>query len=235
MCGRYSLYESMDHYLKQLALELVVIDGYDDAQIGRFNVAPRSAVEVIHPVPGGVAVNRLRWGWAPHWARSKGPVPINARAETVTEGRFFSSLWPGGRALAPANGWFEWTTDPHDAKRKQPWYIHAADGAPLFFAALADPGTPAPDADDGFVIVTAAADEGLLDVHDRKPLVLTPALAREWLDPQTTPARAEQILRDGCRPASAFRWHKVGKAVGNVRNDDPRLIEPVPEDEPGLF
>jgi len=27
MCGRYSIYESMDHYLRQLALDLVVING----------------------------------------------------------------------------------------------------------------------------------------------------------------------------------------------------------------
>lgn len=27
MCGRYSIYESMDDYLRQLALDLVVING----------------------------------------------------------------------------------------------------------------------------------------------------------------------------------------------------------------
>lgn len=33
----------------------------------------------------------------------------------------------------------------------------------------------------GFLIVTAAADQRLVDIHDRQPLVLTPEAAREWM------------------------------------------------------
>ena len=114
----------------------------------------------------------------------KRPDPINARAETVMTGKFFKSLWPVGRALAPANGWFEWIPDPADPKRKQPYYITAANNEPLFFAALAEVhGGFEPDDRDGFVIITAAADEGMVDIHDRKPLVLNPDLAREWMAP----------------------------------------------------
>lgn len=47
MCGRYSIYESMDQYLRQLSLDLVVINGYDHEPISRFNVAPSTRVEVI--------------------------------------------------------------------------------------------------------------------------------------------------------------------------------------------
>ncbi|MBZ6768007.1 hypothetical protein FMJ84_16995 [Klebsiella oxytoca] len=32
-----------------------------------------------------------------------------------------------------------------------------------------------------FLIVNAAADLGLVDFHDRRPLVLVPAAAREWM------------------------------------------------------
>lgn len=52
MCGRYSIYESMDDYLRQLALDLVVINGYDHERINRYNVAPSTRVEVIRPAPG---------------------------------------------------------------------------------------------------------------------------------------------------------------------------------------
>jgi putative SOS response-associated peptidase YedK len=38
--------------------------------------------------------------------------PVNARVETVMTGKYFKQLWPNGRALAPANGWFEWVKDP---------------------------------------------------------------------------------------------------------------------------
>lgn len=227
MCGRYSIYESMDHYLRQLSLDLVVINGYDHESISRYNVAPATRVEVIRQVEDGLSVDKVRWGWSPFWAKGKRPDPINARAETVVTGKFFKGLWPAGRALAPANGWFEWVPDPADPKRKQPYYITSADGAPLYFAALAEVHQGIePDERDGFVIITAAADQGLVDIHDRKPLVLTPEVAREWLDPATSPGRAAAIVESGCRPAVDFRWYPVGKAVGNVRNQGPELIEP---------
>lgn len=230
MCGRYSIYEDMDHYLRQLELELVVINGYDHERINRYNVAPSTRVELIRPVPGGLSVDRVKWGWSPPWAKGKRPEPINARAETVASGNFFKALWPNGRALAPANGWYEWVPDPADTRRKQPYYITAANGEALFFAALAEVHAGLEeDARDGFVVVTAAADQGLLDIHDRKPLVLDAQTAREWIADGTTPARLEQIVRSGCRLAADFRWYKVGKEVGNVRNDGAGLIQGVAE------
>ncbi|MBC3467202.1 SOS response-associated peptidase family protein [Pseudomonas sp. RW10S2] len=228
MCGRYSIYESMDNYLRQLSLDLVVINGYDHEQINRYNVAPSTRVEIIRAVPEGLRVDRVKWGWAPFWAKGKRPDPINARAETVVTGKFFKALWPTGRAVAPANSWYEWIPDAADPKRKQPYYIHAKSDEPLYFAALTEVyGGLEPDDRDGFVIITASADEGLVDIHDRKPLVLTPAIAREWLTPATTAARAEEIVREGCRPAADFAWYPVSKQVGNVRNQGPELIERV--------
>lgn len=75
-----------------------------------------------------------------------------------------------------------------------------------------------PDADegpgehDGFVIITAdSADSagGMVDIHDRRPVVLTPELAREWLDPATPKERAEQMVLHQSEPAEAFEWFKV--------------------------
>lgn len=230
MCGRYSIYESMDTYLRQLELDLVVINGYDHEPINRYNVAPTTRVEVIRQVDTGLRVDKVRWGWSPHWAKGKRPDPINARGDTLLEGKFWMGLWPHGRALAPANGWFEWIKDPDDPKKKRPYYITSADGRPLFFAALAQVHTDAePDDSDGFVIVTAPADEGLVDIHDRKPLVLTPETAREWLDPATPTERTGEIVRHGCRPAGDFRWYPVGKAVGSPKNQGAGLIDPVSE------
>jgi putative SOS response-associated peptidase YedK len=48
---------------------------------------------------------------------------VNARVETLVTGKFFNQLWPNGRVLAPANGWFEWVKDPADSKKKQPYFI----------------------------------------------------------------------------------------------------------------
>jgi putative SOS response-associated peptidase YedK len=229
MCGRYSIYESMDHYLKALAPQQLVINGYDLWPIERYNVAPSTRVEIIRPAAEDqLSVDKVRWGWAPFWAKGKRPAPINARVETVMTGRFFKELWPNGRALAPANGWFEWVADPQDPKRKQPYYIRLKSQEPMFFAALAQVHQGLePNEGDGFVVITAASDSGMVDIHDRRPVVLTPEAAREWVEPGLSAQRAEEIARDACRPTEDFEWYAVGKEVGNVRNQGKALIEPV--------
>lgn len=228
MCGRYSIYEPMDHYLKELAANQLVINGYDLWPIERYNVAPTTRVEIIRPVGDALSVDKVRWGWSPFWAKGKRPDPINARVETLMTGKFFNQLWPRGRVLAPANGWFEWVKDPTDAKKKQPYFITLKDQIPMFFAGLAEVHQGMePDERDGFVIITAASDEGMLDIHDRKPLVLAPELARVWIDPETSAERATEIALEGCRPTEHFHWYEVGKAVGSVKNQGAQLIEPV--------
>jgi putative SOS response-associated peptidase YedK len=57
----------------------VIINGYDHERINRYNVAPSTKVEIIRPGDGGPRVDKVKWGWAPFWARGKRPDPINAR------------------------------------------------------------------------------------------------------------------------------------------------------------
>ncbi len=76
-------------------------------------------------------------------------------------------------------------------------------------------------------ILGHAKDEHCSDIHNRKPLVLAPEHAREWVDPETSPERAAEIAVEHCRPVADFHWYKVGKDVGNVRNQGPQLIKPV--------
>ena len=68
-----------------------------------------------------------------------------------------------------------------------------------------------------------------MDIHDRRLVVLTPDLAREWLDPSTPKERAEQMVLHQGEPSEVFEWFKVDTAVGNVRNKGPELIQPISE------
>jgi putative SOS response-associated peptidase YedK len=49
-------------------------------------------------------------------------------------------------------------------------------------------------------------------------------LVHEWLDPATPVERAEQMLLFEGESSENFEWHKVGKAVGNTRNQGASLI-----------
>ncbi|MFJ3448074.1 SOS response-associated peptidase family protein [Pseudomonas sichuanensis] len=228
MCGRFAQYQGLADYLRELQAEQDVVSGYDNHPIARYNVAPGSRVLVLHNAEDGLRIDPCHWGWAPFWAKDKRPAPINARVETVTTGKFFKALWPQGRALVMADGWYEWVADPQDPKRKQPYFIRLKSGAPMFMAALAEvrPGLEANEGD-GFVIITAASDAGMVDIHDRRPLVLGAEHARMWIDPELSAVEAERVAREQCLPVEAFEWFAVGRGVGNVRNEGAELILPV--------
>jgi putative SOS response-associated peptidase YedK len=40
----------------------------------------------------------------------------------------------------------------------------------------------------------------MVDIHDRRPVALSPEFAREWLDPATPKERAEQMVLNQGEP-----------------------------------
>lgn len=164
-------------------------------------------------------------GWRPHRAKDRA-APINARVEKVAHGPFFRAIWPH-RAIIAINNWLEWVDE--GGPKKQPYLIRHRDQSPILCAAIGQyPNEEHGSGEhDGFVIITADSAGGMVDVHDRRPVVLSPELAREWLDPATPKERAEQMALHQGEPSEEFEWFQVDRAVGNVRNQGPELIRPV--------
>lgn len=203
----------------------LAISGPDRGEpLERYNVAPSTQVAILRLVGENLIAQLVRWGWRPFWAQDRA-APINARAEKVAHSRFYSAVWKH-RAITPVDGWFEWVDE--GGPRKQPYFIQRADGAAVLCATIGQ--FPELDSQQeerhGFVIITADAQGGMIDIHDRRPVVLSPELAREWVDEATPPERAEQmVLQEGEAP-EVFTWYRVDHAVGNVRNQGAHLIEP---------
>lgn len=222
MCGRFAQYNTREKYLAFLGEETERDIPYDPEPVGRYNVAPGTRVLLLSERNSQLHLDPVHWGYAPAWWNK--PPLINARSETAAGSRMFKPLWEHGRAIVFADGWFEWK---QQNGVKQPFFIHRKDGNPLLLAAIGKQPFENDNDLEGFLIVTAAADEGLLDIHDRRPLVYSPDAACQWLSDDTTDKEAEEIAREGGLSAGDFTWHPVSRAVGNPKNQGRELIEPL--------
>lgn len=166
MCGRFAQSQTREDYLALLAEDIERDIPYDPEPIGRYNVAPGTKVLLLSERDEHLHLDPVFWGYAPGWWDK--PPLINARVETAATSRMFKPLWQHGRAICFADGWFEWKKE---GDKKQPFFIYRADGQPIFMAAIGSTPFERGDEAEGFLIVTAAADQGLVDIHDRRPLV----------------------------------------------------------------
>ena len=164
MCGRFAQSQTREDYLALLAEDIERDIPYDPEPIGRYNVAPGTKVLLLSERDEHLHLDPVFWGYAPGWWDK--PPLINARVETAATSRMFKPLWQHGRAICFADGWFEWKKE---GDKKQPYFIYRADGQPVFMAAIGSTPFERGDEAEGFLIVTAAADQGLVDIHDRRP------------------------------------------------------------------
>lgn len=80
-------------------------------------------------------------------------------------------LWQHGRAVVPANGWLEWAwTD----EGKQTYFIYHRSLPPVFFAAIGKSSISQEHGHEEFVIENAEGNQAMVDIYDRRPLVLQP-------------------------------------------------------------
>lgn len=222
MCGRYSNhYRWADVHAFSTGLELST--PAQDPEPA-YNFAPTQIGWVLTANDeGGGSAHAMRWGIIPAWARDTRIAwnTINARIETVASKPAFRAAWRARRCLVPASGYYEW---PGEGRAKQPFYIHPARAPILMFAGLWERFTPA-DAEpvETYSIITMDAAGPLAELHDRMPLMLPAELHQAWLY-----GSADEAMNIAhAAPVPEVRWHAVGKAVGNVRNQGPTLIEPI--------
>lgn len=220
MCGRLTQYRGIHDFVAALSMPGALQNNVGDQQLERYNVAPSTPVAVLRAAGDGLRADLVRWGWRPHWATDRA-APINARVEKVAHGAFFRAIWPH-RAVTPIDGWYEWVNE--GGPKKQPYYIRRRDGQPSLCASIGQFGG---GEHDGFVIITADAQGGMVDVHDRRPVVLSPRLARQWIDPALPKEHAEQLALSLGEGPAEFEWYRVSTAVGNVRNQGQELISPL--------
>jgi putative SOS response-associated peptidase YedK len=195
----------------------------------RYNAAPTDNLAVVryNPQTSERALDLLRWGLVPLWAKDLafGPKCINARAETVATNRIFAEAFARRRCLIPADGFYEWQKR---GKATIPYAAVPRDGIFAFAGLWERWRNPA----DGtivrsFTIVTTTANELCRPVHERMPVILPAEVWSDWLgETGATPEGLLALLRP--YPDVRMRLYPIGPAVGNVRNDSPDLLDPAP-------
>lgn len=222
MCGRFFL----DALPETLAGPFGVARFPD--YTAHWNLAPTASILVIRAASGPREALFARFGLVPAFARTlqAGVSTFNARGETLEEKPTFRDAFRLSRCLIPASGWYEWTADTTGTK--QPWAIGPLNAPVLAFGGLLATaridGEPLISA----AIVTTPSNADVAPLHERMPLLLDPADWGDWLRGRLDTARA--LIRPA--PVGRLRRWRVGRAVGNVRNDHPGLIAPVAAPRP---
>src|SRR5437763_186669 len=200
----------------------------------RYNAAPTDNLAVVrfNPQTRTRALDLLRWGLVPLWAKdpSFGPKCINARSETIATNKIFRDAFERRRCLIPADAFYEW--QKRDGKAKpQPYAIVPADSGLFAFAGLWERWKNPADGSilRSFTIVTGLANALCAPIHDRMPVILPPVAWPLWLgESEASPEELLALLRP--YPAELMRVYPIGPAVGNVRNDEPGLLDPVSDE-----
>lgn len=235
VCGRYVAASPPDEVAAYFGAEQALPE-----LAPNYNVAPTTDVAAVVQPPRDDAAPRLEafhWGLVPRWATDIkiGNRMINARGETIATKNAFRSAFARRRCIIAADGFYEWRKSATDPKRKQPYYIHRADGEPLAMAGLWERWRD-PSADDdsaelhSCTIVTTAANAFMSTIHDRMPVLLPPTAFAEWLDPDQRDTEALQRLVVPA-PEGLLVAHAVDTAVGNVRNRGAELRSPIVPDD----
>lgn len=226
MCGRYVAATPPEVLVEYFGIEEVKAN--EDDVPPSWNVAPtRDVFAVAESKSAGDkrALGSFRWGLVPSWAKdpSEGARRINARAETVATAPTFRKALQSKRCIVPADAFYEWEK-VEGQKRKQPWLIKRADGELLAFAGLWEAWR---DVEGKWLrtcaIITTDASGPLTDIHDRCPAILERNEWDVWLDRDVT--KPSDVLPLLAPPdPELLELHRVGPDVGNVKNDDPSLL-----------
>ena len=222
MCGRFTQTASPEVVAQQFAL----VD--PPLFTPRYNIAPSQPIAAIRIAPDTIRreLVMLRWGLIPSWAKDPkmGHQCINAKAETVAVKPSFRSAFKKRRCLVIATGFYEWQIQ---GRAKQPMWIGLRSHQPFTFAGLWEHWTP-PEGEplETCTIITTMPNDLMAPIHNRMPVILSPASYDQWLDPtfqQTESLKA--LLRP--YPSEELTAYPVSTLVNNPRHDVPQCLEPV--------
>ena len=226
MCARYAYVFLAEEVMRLISLGW----SHHDAIDACFNMAPtmRAPVIVVGK-DGSPGLTTLTWGLVPSWASdpSIGSKMVNARSETIREKPAYKEPFEKRRCVVPISGFYEWET-LRELKRKKPWYVSPEDESIMLLAGVWDRWGTGEDRLDTYTVVTTQARGRMAEIHERSPVMLRGNDWSTWL----TGTQEDAIGLCEPKEPNWLSFRPVSTRVGNVKNNDPSLLERV-ESEPG--
>jgi putative SOS response-associated peptidase YedK len=226
MCGRFARRSTQEVLADWFGVPLEEMPWFAPT----YNAAPQSVQPVVRQNRDTIAREfaLMRWGLVPFWAKDAkvGYTTINARAEEAPAKPAYREAFKKRRCLIPADAFYEW--ERMDAKGRRPYAFALAGNRPYAFAGLWESWKPKEGEPlETFTILTTDANGLVERIHNRMPAILEPADYARWLEPGD-PARPPVDLLRPLAQEKMVAW-RVSDRVGNVRNNDAKLLEPVDE------
>lgn len=245
MCGRYT---HMRTWREIAALyRLTIPQDPPDSYRPDYNTSPTHVVPVIRMRRSGDRELMMAvWSLIPHWLPAKqldqqSCATFNTRCETIREKRTFRDAYERYRGLMPADSYFEWQKLDRNGDLAKPGTkphtvipLVVKPTRPFSFGCIFD--IWANDDREPIVscsIVTTAPPPSLAHVHHRAPLIFHEESYDDWMT-----LAADDVEAMMTPYAGDVEMWEVGKAVGDVGNNNPAILKPVtptPRPQPTLL
>ena len=194
-----------------------------------WNVAPTDSLPVVRydKKAGERSLDMLRWGLVPFWAKDikVGFANINAKAEGIDTKPAFREAFQRRRCLVPVDSFYEWKKT---ATGKQPYAIALADRRLMALAGLWENWrSPAGEWMRSFAIITTVRRTSCaLNFTTACRWSSNPTAWPVWLGEEPADASTLKALLAPF-PSEEMTCWPVSARVGNVKNNDASLIEPI--------
>ncbi len=233
MCGRYKYsLADMTRLLRYAGNQDADLERFDEMDRARTNHGPAMKAPVLLRREGETPkMEILRWGMSK--GLSSAP-RFNVRSETVRSALPFRLSLPRRRCLVPASAFYEW---PKKLKPPQPFEFtldpadNGGDGLMVMAGLWGQADVKGKGGVDAYCVLTTEANETVLEIHDRMPVLLAEEDWMVWLDPDTPMSRLETLWRPwkgrmAVRPVSN-QINRVAYQgpVNEVRPRSPNLID----------
>lgn len=184
MCGRYFVDVEFEELMKRYGIYSSY--GLDDLKSGE--IFPTNKSPVIIGGNNEIALTGMKWGYDFSYMKN---LIINSRIETISEKNMFKGSINTKRCIIPAEGFYEWKKVDKEKFKKS---ITIDNESIISFGGIyTDITNKDNQLERCFVIITRAANDSMIEVHDRMPLIIGKDMEKEWLNPQI---RFSEILKE---------------------------------------